>query len=96
MTPVGIEPATFRFVAQHLNHCATAVPDDKYYKQEKVSRCSLCQVYEETDDYITYACPLLAKEQYIKRHDRLCAVLHFNICTETGVKSDSEQWYDRV
>ena len=26
MIPVGIEPATFRFVAQHLNHCATAVP----------------------------------------------------------------------
>jgi len=26
MTPTGIEPATFRFVAQHLNHCATAVP----------------------------------------------------------------------
>ena len=25
MTPGGIEPATFRFVA-HLNHCATAVP----------------------------------------------------------------------
>ena len=23
--PFGIEPATFRFVAQHLNHCATAV-----------------------------------------------------------------------
>jgi len=22
----GIEPATFWFVAQHLNHCATAVP----------------------------------------------------------------------
>jgi hypothetical protein len=22
----GIEPATFRFVAQNLNHCATAVP----------------------------------------------------------------------
>ena len=26
MTPAGIETATFRFVAQHLNHCATAVP----------------------------------------------------------------------
>jgi len=26
MTPAGIEPATFRFVAQHLKHCATAVP----------------------------------------------------------------------
>ena len=26
MTPAGIEPTTFRFVAQHLNRCATAVP----------------------------------------------------------------------
>ena len=26
VTPAGIETATFRFVAQHLNHCATAVP----------------------------------------------------------------------
>ena len=25
MTPAGIEPATFRFVAQDLNDCATAV-----------------------------------------------------------------------
>ena len=29
MTPAGIEPATFRFVSQHLNHCATAVPGVK-------------------------------------------------------------------
>ena len=28
VTPAGIEPATFRFVAQHLNHCATAVPSN--------------------------------------------------------------------
>jgi len=26
MTPAGIEPPTFRFVSQHLKHCATAVP----------------------------------------------------------------------
>ena len=29
LTLAGIEPATFRFVAQHLNHCATAVPQQK-------------------------------------------------------------------
>ena len=32
MTPTGIEPATFRFVAQHLNHCATAVPNRIEYQ----------------------------------------------------------------
>ena len=32
MTSAGIELATFRFVAQHLNHCATAVPDSQLVK----------------------------------------------------------------
>ena len=26
LTPAGIGPVTYRFVAQHLNHCATAFP----------------------------------------------------------------------
>ena len=26
LIPAGIEPATFQFVAQHLNLCATMVP----------------------------------------------------------------------
>jgi len=33
MTPSGIEPATFRFVAQHLNHCATEVPRLRQYEK---------------------------------------------------------------
>jgi len=36
------------------------------------------------------------KEQYIKRHDRVCAQLHFNICKKTGVKFDNEPWYGHV
>jgi hypothetical protein len=31
VTPSGIEPATFRFVAQNLNHCTTAVPELAMY-----------------------------------------------------------------
>ena len=35
LTLAEIEPATIRFVAQHLNHCANAVPDGSvaYYIQ---------------------------------------------------------------
>jgi len=58
MTPAGIESATFQFVAQHLNHCATAVPEDGSIEPKfppynifshclmpefcKLSLCSLC------------------------------------------------------
>ena len=45
---------------------------------------------------IVSACPMLAKEQYKKRHDRVCAQLHFKICKETGVKLDKKHWYDHV
>ena len=33
MTPSGIEPTTFRFVTQRLNHCATAVPNRNEYQE---------------------------------------------------------------
>ena len=35
LTLARIEPATFRFVAQLLNHCATAVSGQKDYVNEK-------------------------------------------------------------
>jgi hypothetical protein len=45
---------------------------------------------------IITACQKLAKEQYIKRHGRVRAQLHFNIYKEMRVKLDKEQWYDHV
>jgi hypothetical protein len=38
----------------------------------------------------------LAKEQYIKRHDRVWAQLHFNTCKKTGVKLDKKHWYEHL
>jgi hypothetical protein len=62
----------------------------KYCKRKKNCKCRLCHQFEETVHHIMSACPILAKEQYIKRHDRVCAQLHFNICKEIGVKLDTE------
>ena len=40
MTPAGIEQATFRFVPQHLSHCATAVPIQIiYYQSINLATC---------------------------------------------------------
>jgi len=40
--------------------------------------------------------PILAKERYTKRHDRVCAQLHFNMCKETRVQLDKKHWYEHV
>ena len=39
---------------------------------------------------------ILAKEQYIKRHDRVGAQLHYNIYKENGVQLDTKHWYEHV
>jgi hypothetical protein len=38
----------------------------------------------------------MAKEQYKKKHDSVCAQLHFNVRNEMGVKLDNEQWHDHA
>ena len=43
LTPSGIEPATFRYVAQHLNHCATAVSCIFRGGKIKYSFCEVCK-----------------------------------------------------
>jgi hypothetical protein len=60
------------------------------------SECRLCHQFDETIDHIISACPILAKEQYIKRHDRVGAQLHFTICKETAIQLDTEHWYEHV
>jgi hypothetical protein len=62
----------------------------KYYatkilNKETDSKRRLCQQFYETIYHIVSACPILEKEQYIKRHDRVSAQLHFNTCKQSGV-----------
>jgi hypothetical protein len=40
------------------------------------SRRRLCKEYEETIDHLTSGCPILAKNEYVIRHDRVCTHLH--------------------
>jgi len=57
---------------------------------ETDSKRRLYQQVDETIDHIISACPILAKEQYIKRHDGASAQLHFNICKEIRVQLDKK------
>ena len=60
------------------------------------SKCRLCQQFNGTIDHIISACPLLAKEQYVKRHDKVSGQTYFNTCKETGVQLEKNYWYEHV
>jgi len=73
----------------------------EYYVTEMLntetdSKCRLCQQFGETIDRMISACQILTKGQYIKTHDRACAQLHCNICTETAVQLDKKHRYGHV
>jgi hypothetical protein len=68
----------------------------KVLNTETDSICRLCHQFDEKIDYIISACPILAKKQYIKRHDRVSAQLHSNICKETGTIRQKKHWYEHV
>jgi hypothetical protein len=70
----------------------------KYYATkilhtETDSRCRLCQQFDETTDHIISACPIPAKEQYVKWHDTVSVQIHFNICKEIVMQPDNKHPY---
>jgi hypothetical protein len=58
----------------------------KILKEEIESRCRLCKEYEETIDHLTSGCPILAKNEYIIRHGKVCTHLHYSICKTLGIE----------
>jgi hypothetical protein len=67
----------------------------KILKEEIESRCRLCKEYEETIDHLTSGCPILAKNEYVIRHDKVCTHLHYSICKILGIET-TENWYSHI
>jgi len=82
-----------------INTCSRIIT--KYHATEILytetdCKCRLCEEFDETVEHIISASPILTKEQYIKRRDRVCVQIYFNIRKEIGVKLDNKYWYNHV
>ena len=53
---------------------------NKILKEEIESKCRLYKQHEETIDHLTSGCPVLAKNEYLMRHDKVCSHFHYSIC----------------
>ena len=64
----------------------------KILKEETESKCQLCKQHEETIDHLTSGSPILAKNEYLMRHDKVCTHLHYSICKALGIET-TDKWY---
>jgi hypothetical protein len=65
---------------------------NKILKEEVDSKCQLCKQHEETIDHLTSGCPILAKKEYLMRHDKVGAHLHYSMCKALGIET-TDKWY---
>ena len=59
------------------------------------SKCRLCSQHEETVDHIVSGCEVLAKTEYISRHNNAAAYLHWSICKDHDLKI-TDKWYQHT
>jgi hypothetical protein len=64
-------------------------------KEEIESRCRLFKEYEETIDHLTLRYPILAKNEHLIRHDKVCTHLHYSIYKTLGIET-TENWYSHI
>jgi hypothetical protein len=53
---------------------------NKILKEETDCKCQLCKQREETTDHLTSGCPIVVKNEYLMRRDKVCANLQYSIC----------------
>ena len=57
----------------------------KQYQSEIIKnganpKCRLCNEYNETIDHIVSGCPVLAKLEFMQRHDQAASYMHWKVC----------------
>jgi hypothetical protein len=82
-------------VAAHDQAISTNYFKRKILKEETESRCQLCKEYEEIIDHLTSGRRILAKNEYVIRHDKVCTDLHYSICKTLGTET-TENWYSHI
>ena len=82
-------------IAAHDQKLQTKYHATKLLPTEADSKCRMYQQFHERVQRIISVCPVLAKELYFKRHDRVSAELDF-MCKETAIQSDNKHRYDHV
>lgn len=70
----------------------------KYYdkhilKLNTDDKCRLCKTQPEHINHIVSGCEILAKHEYLLRHNKVCTYLHYNVCQHYKFPNIPDKWY---
>ena len=68
---------------------------NKIIKEEIESKCWLCKQHEVTIDHLTSGYSILTKNEYLMRHDKFGAHLHYSMCKAVGIET-TNKWYTHM
>ena len=57
-------------------------------------KCRLCNQYNETIDHIVSGCPVLAKSEFMQRHDKAASYIHWRISKAFKKLPVADKWYN--
>ena len=84
-----------KIVAAQDQAISTKSFKNKILKEENESKCRLCKQHEETVDHLTSGWPILAKNEYLMRHDKVCIHLRYSICKALCTET-TNKWYTHM
>lgn len=67
--------------------------EHRVMKTREDERCRMCKEKSETVTHIMTACPILAQREYIDRHNRVCSLIHYEICRNYNCHLSVQKWY---
>ena len=91
----GLKPETEGFIitAQDQSLLTRWYQQNILKKPDVDPKCRLCGRFDETIDHLVSGCPELAKTEYIHRHNKAAAHMHWKIYREFGIEV-KERWYE--
>ena len=71
------------------------IPTNYYKKRilkQKISEnCRLCGTHPETSQHLLSGCSVLAKNQYVERHNKIGSLIYFNSLGKHGIKTNKQR-----
>ena len=80
-------------IASQDKTLATNYYKNKILKKSVDPNCRLSRTHPETISHIVSGCPMLAKHEYLERHNRVAKFIHWTICKTHGFEVKSK-WYE--